>query len=268
MDRCKFCGEVLEYNSKFCPVCGKDTSKEPSERFLKKKEKKDAFKVNHDARNFKISNIIFGCLFITLPLILMIFYGQYVFKGFGLDNVANNYEKAINKVFEINKTVNEILPYENLSGGVAVSFLLIFYFAAMALTIGSLFTKKTSLGAIMYKSSALLSLLFLVFVQVMKCFAPTTDLSSVMDILCYVIGGISLLAFLIGFICAFNFKNPYRATWYQGVKALFVSLTVLLGAFSTDLQAILTGSVLVYTFVAGILLFIGIKYRGDIKRLV
>ena len=41
MERCKYCGEVLEYGAQFCHACGKTTKKEPSKRFLKKKAKEE-----------------------------------------------------------------------------------------------------------------------------------------------------------------------------------------------------------------------------------
>lgn len=279
MERCKFCGEVLEYNSQYCPVCGKSTKKEPSKRFLKKKAKEDAFEVNYDARLYRVSYRVFGVIFLLLSLITFAFYGQYLFVALGKLDIAQKFIDGVDKVFGINTKVNKALPFI-VVGQSKVSFLLVFYGVALLLSICSLFTKKrASLGATTYKLSAIISIGYMIFNMLLLSFLSNVNITEMVEkIVTYVCAGLSLLFFIIGFIASFNFKNPYRATWYQGFKALcFMILTVLsaLAILLNDQPEILSDVMKyvmynppIYTFIASILLFIGSKYRGNIEKLV
>jgi len=262
MERCKYCGEVLEYGAHFCPVCGKSTEKEPSKSFLKKKAKKDAFKVNYDARLDRLSYRIFAPIFLILSVVLFLFYGHYFLDVIGVDKFAT-------KLAKLGKSIREAVPYS----GDGISLLLVFYAGAILFTVVSFFTRRNSLSAIMYKCSALLSASWLL----VELLIGGSLSESAVEIICYVVAGITLVTFIIGFVASFNFFNPYRATWYQLFKTLFVCLLVwsaailkLFGASKVllDICLIVYYSVPLYFFVASILLFIGAKYRGDIDRLI
>ena len=279
MERCKFCGEVLEYNSQYCPVCGKSTKKEPSKRFLKKKAKEDAFEVNYDARLYRVSYRVFGVIFLLLSLIAFAFYGQYLFIALGKLDIAQKFVDGVDKVFGINTKVNKALPFV-VVGQSKVSFLLVFYGVALLLSICSLFTKKrASLGATMYKLSAIISIAYMIFNMLLLSFLSNVNITEMVEkIVTYVCAGLSLLFFIIGFIASFNFKNPYRATWYQGFKALCFMILTVLNALTIllnnppeilfDVIKYVMYNPPIYTFIASTLLFIGSKYRGNIEKLV
>lgn len=272
LTRCKFCREVLEYDTKFCPNCGKNTSKTPSKKFLKERDKRDAFQVNNDAKLYRVSYKIFAVIFLILSLVSFAFYGQYLFKSFGNEDLAIEFVSVVDKAFGINTTINDILPYNQG----ALSFFFVICAGALVLTFFSLFTKKrASKSATFYKLATLIGLLFIVAEHVLKEFLKLEFVES--DIFNYVrygVAGLSLVFFVLAFIFGFWFKNPYRATLYQGLKTIFFCgitwLTVLVSLLKLDASFInyIVYNVPAYLFVASMLLFIGAKYRGDISRLV
>ena len=230
---------------------------------------------------------LFGTLFLIASLLLFAFYGQYFFVAINQGDLAVKFIDAVDKVFGINTQVNNFLPYA-VVGEAKVSFLLAFYGLAFVFSFFSLFTKKrASLGATMYKLSAIFAVAYLIFYMLILSFLQDLTMSEmVFKIITYSCAGLSLIFFIVGFIASFNFKNPYRATWYQGFKALYFMVMIMLNALPilmvdvpaianvikleliTDILTYTMFNAPIYVFVASILLFIGSKYRGNIEKLV
>ena len=281
MNRCKFCGEVLEGSVAFCSNCGKSTSKTPSKRFLKKQEKEKNFKVNNDARLYRVSYKIFGFLFLLAGLVATVFYLPYFLELAFSEKVVTKYMEIINKAGGILDKVYEWLPFTEIG---ELNLVFIVSAVALVLSIFSLFTKKFSGGALLYKLSAIFGLIFFMIVSMVSGIVPFTVPESFLELIVenekiITIVGASLAGgfFLLGIIFSFKFKNPYRPTFYQVHKALYWLLFAIVELLfvleldlSFDLEKCLSYILTlmpVYILISSILLFIGAKYRGNIERL-
>lgn len=290
MEKCKFCGEVLETDFKYCPYCGKDVTKQPSKKFLKKQEKEKNFVVNNDARLYRVSYRLFGTLFLIVGLLAIALYGQW-FLAMGLEKLewATNFTDVVNKVGNISDKMETWVPFM-ITIDKEFTFIFIVAACAIVLSIFSLFTKKFSWGAFFYKMSAIFGVIFFIITLMVMGIVPFEVPESILEfivenmkMITYIGSGITLFFFVLGLLCSFNVKNPYRPTLYQGFKALYwgtMSATFLIEALAEDITIstkILEISSDVYTyaltlmpayiFVCSLLLFIGAKYRGNIERL-
>ncbi len=290
MERCKFCGEVLETDYKFCPYCGKDVTKAPSKRQLKKQEKEKNFVVNNDARLYRVSYRIFGTLFFIVGLLAIALYGQW-FLAVALEKAewATKFTDVINKAGNISTKMEKWVPFL-ITIDKEFTFVFIVSACALLLSIFSLFTKKSSFGAVCYKLSAIFGTIFFIVTLMITQFVPFEVPASVLEfilenekMIIYIGSGLALGFFVLGLLGSFNVKNPYRPTLFQGFKALYwgaIAATFLIDLLVAELD--LNVKILeitekvynyaftlmpAYIFVSSLLMFIGAKYRGNIERL-
>lgn len=281
MNKCKFCGEVLEGEVNYCHNCGKSTKKTPSKRYLKKQEKAKNAKVNYDARLYRVSYKLFSGLFILVGLIACVFYAHYFLSG-ALENLelTADYINIINKG-DIHTKVNDFLPFIEIS---KLNFVFLVVCISLVLSVFSLFTKKFSWGSLFYKLSAISGLVFFfiafVLVWEMVPFAVPENLITLLndnsEMITYVAAGLSLGFLVLGILFSFHFSNPYRPTLYQAHKAIYWGIFTLIQlAYILEIEFINIDKIYAYAYflmpayilISGILLLIGKKYRGNIEKL-
>ena len=210
MNRCKFCGAVLEGQINYCPNCGKNVNKTPSKRFLKKQEKAKNFKVNYDACLYRRSYKVFSILFLIIGIISTLFYLDK-FLELALEKVewAANYRDAINNVFNIYDRVNEWVPFDTVE---KLSFVFLVPAVCLLLSIISLFTKKFSWGALFYKLSAIFGSVFFIVMLLVEGIVPFAVSEDIVKLIVenekiITIVGASLAGafFVLGILFSFHF---------------------------------------------------------------